>query len=208
MSFETNIRLIVGLGNPGKRYANTRHNLGYRVVESLAAEHGADFNPHPRIPALIAEWRADGLKWLAVKPITFMNLSGQAVIAALNFWKIPPQAMIAVVDDAELPPGDLRLRGSGSAGGHNGLKSIIDLLGSNRFARLRVGIGRPVTPQMPLSDWVLKSFEKSELLWLESSIKTATHALKSWAGKGLEAAMNQFNQKAAATPQPGATNQD
>ncbi len=187
-------RLIVGLGNPGKRYVLTRHNIGYQVVEHLAARKGAEFAAHARVPALVAEWKDKGIRWIALKPVTFMNLSGQAVIAALNFWKIDLQNLLTVVDDVEVKPGSLRLRPHGSAGGHNGLKSIIEHLNTKEFARLRVGIGRPA-PEVPLglSDWVLQPFEKSELIWLEQSLKNAVCAVESWATDGLAAAMNRYN---------------
>ena len=189
-----NTRLIVGLGNPGKRYLQTRHNVGFHVVERLAAQYDAKFVAHARVPAMVAEWKKKGTKWIALKPVTFMNLSGQAVSAALNFWKLELASMLVVVDDVEVKPGGLRLRPHGSAGGHNGLKSIIEHLNAKEFARLRVGIGRPA-PDLPmgLSDWVLQPFEKTELIWLEESLIKAVHAVESWALEGLAAAMNRFN---------------
>lgn len=189
------VRLVAGLGNPGRRYAASRHNVGFRVAEQLAADHGAEFRSHSRVPSRVAEWRTEGLMWIAIQPTTFMNRSGDAVAAALDFWKIATQSLLVVVDDVELNPGELRLRGSGSAGGHNGLKSIIERLDSPQFARLRVGIGRPANLQVPLADWLLEPFEKSELLWLPTSIKSATCAVKAWALEGLNVAMNRYNRK-------------
>ena len=188
------VRLIVGLGNPGKRYATTRHNIGFNVAECLAAKYKANFNAHARIPAMIAEWKAKGWRWIVLKPITFMNLSGQAVIAALNFWKIDISSLLIVLDDVELPLGGIRLRAHGSAGGHNGLKSLIAHLGSKDFARLRVGIGRPKHPSTTdLAGWVLQTFEKSELLYLEEVVNRAVGAVESWVLEGPEAAMRQYN---------------
>ena len=106
-------RLVVGLGNPGTKYEGTRHNAGFLCVEALAVAAGATFETHARVPALIASWRAGGLRWLAVKPVTFMNLSGQAVVAALNFWKVPVDSLLVVADDVELKPGAMRVRASG-----------------------------------------------------------------------------------------------
>ncbi len=187
-------RLIVGLGNPGKRYLLTRHNIGFHVLERLAAQHNAAFKAHARIPAMVAEWKEKAVRWIAIKPITFMNLSGQAVSAALNFWKIELSSMLVVVDDVEVPPRGIRLRPHGSAGGHNGLKSIIEHLNTKEFARLRLGIGRPA-PDLPmgLSEWVLQPFEKSELIWLEESLNNAVCAVESWVVDGLAAAMNRYN---------------
>jgi PTH1 family peptidyl-tRNA hydrolase len=189
------LRLIVGLGNPGPRYLTTRHNVGFRVADDLAADYEAEFNTHSRTNALAAEWRADGLRWIVLKPQTFMNRSGEAVTAALRFWKIPTASLLVVVDDVELEPGSVRLRAGGSDGGHNGLGSIIELLGTPEFARLRVGIGRPARAEIPLADWLLAPFEKTELLWLETSLKSATCAVKAWAREGLTVAMNRYNRK-------------
>ena len=188
-------RLIVGLGNPGKQYLSTRHNIGFRVVDQLAAQYDATFHAHPHIPALITDWKAKGSRWIALKPITFMNLSGQAVVAALNFWKIDLKHLLVIVDDVEISPGGLRLRLSGSAGGHNGLKSLIEHLGTKEFSRLRVGIGRPLGLKSPdLANWVLQPFEKSELLWAEQSVIKAVRAVESWVLENPVTAMNQYNQ--------------
>jgi PTH1 family peptidyl-tRNA hydrolase len=191
-------RMAVGLGNPGAKYAGTRHNLGFWSVEALAEAAGAAFEAHARVPALVASWRAGGVRWLAVKPVTFMNLSGQAVVAALNFWKAPLDALLVVADDVELKPGTLRLRPSGSDGGHRGLESIIERLGTQRFARLRLGIGRPdPEPPVPLADWLLHPFSSSELPWVREVVKKSVLAVETWAREGAPAAMNLFN---AASP--------
>lgn len=189
--------LIVGLGNPGGRYAVTRHNVGSMVAQRLAEEHGAHFEPHSRIPALIAEWKDRSIHWRVIQPVTFMNRSGEAVAAALNFWKLDLPSLLVVVDDVEIPPGALRLREHGSAGGHNGLKSLIDRLGGREFCRLRVGIGRPPRETaIALADWLLQPFEKSELPWLAESIKKAASAVECWALEGPATAMERYNAKA------------
>jgi len=194
----TPIKLIVGLGNPGKRYINTRHNIGFAVLERLAAKFDAPFKAHSRIPAEIADWKSKGTKWIALKPITFMNLSGQAIVGAFNLWKLEISSLLVVVDDVEMAHQSLRVRTSGSAGGHNGLKSIIEHLGTKDFSRLRIGIGRPVAPSLiNLSDWVLQPFEKTELLWVEESINKSVCAIESWVLEGPLAAMNQFNTTAS-----------
>ncbi len=195
-------RLIVGLGNPGKRYVGTRHNVGFMAVERLCTSHKARLAAHARIPGMVAEWKEKGLRWIALTPVTFMNLSGQAVVAAMNFWKIEIKSLLVVVDDVEVAAGGLRMRESGSAGGHNGLKSLIEHLGTRDFARLRVGIGRPPDGCMtPMADWLLQPFEKSELPWLEESINKASCAVESWALEGPATAMNRYN----ASGHPGKT---
>lgn len=189
-----NVRLVVGLGNPGKKYVGTRHNAGFSVVESMVERNGLDFKAHARVPALVTEWREGGVQWIILKPVAFMNLSGQSVAAALNFWKIDLSELLIVVDDVEIPLGTLRLRPQGSAGGHNGLKSIIDHLGSRDFARLRVGIGRPAPgSRVLLKDWVLQPFEKSELPSMDECSKRAVCAIEAWALEGPAVAMNQYN---------------
>lgn len=187
-------RLIVGLGNPGAKYTETRHNIGFLSVDALAAAAGASFQAHARVPALVASWREGDLRWLAVKPVTFMNLSGRAVVAALNFWKTPLEALLVVADDVELKPGVMRLRAAGSDGGHHGLESVIEHLGTRRFARLRLGIGRPPPDSpAPLADWLLQRFTSSELPWMRELVKRSVLAVETWARQGASAAMNLFN---------------
>jgi peptidyl-tRNA hydrolase, PTH1 family len=189
-----NTKVVVGLGNPGKKYDGTRHNIGFQAVTEFAAQNHQEFSGHAQIPAIIAQWKDKNIKWIVLKPITFMNLSGQAVVAALNYWKVETSSLLVVVDDVELAAGSLRLRTQGNAGGHNGLKSIIEHLGTKDFARLRMGIGRPShLPKELLADWVLQSFEKSELPWVEECINKTIRAIESWALEGPEVAMNRFN---------------
>jgi peptidyl-tRNA hydrolase, PTH1 family len=197
-----NTCLIVGLGNPGRKYLHTRHNVGFDVVEALALAHEAEFKAHARIPAQIAEWKSSGKKWIALKPVTFMNLSGQAVATALNYFKLEISSLLLVFDDVELLPGQLRLKPGGGAGGHNGVKSVIDHLSTKDFYRLRCGIGRPPpeAENIELSDWLLRPFEKTELIWVKESINKAVRAVESWVLEGPVAAMNRFNQATEASP--------
>ncbi len=189
-------RLIIGLGNPGQQYAGTRHNAGFEVADRLAARNGVEFRCHSRIPALVADWKAQRLHWIVLKPVTFMNLSGQAVVAAMNFWKMELASLLVVADDVELPRGALRLRAAGGDGGHNGLKSVIERLGSKAFMRLRVGIGRPpAVPPVDLADWVLHSFANSELPEMKESFTRCVSAVEAWAVEGASVAMNRFNAK-------------
>ncbi|MCC7519921.1 MAG: aminoacyl-tRNA hydrolase [Verrucomicrobiae bacterium] len=187
-------RVVLGLGNPGVKYASTRHNIGFLSVEALAAAAETAFEAHARIPALVASWRAGGIRWLAVKPVTFMNLSGQAAAALMNFWKVPLDALLVVADDVELKPGAMRLRPSGSDGGHHGLESVIEHLGTKLFARLRLGIGRPPPDaSAPLADWLLRPFSSSELPWMRELVTRSVLAVETWARQGAPAAMNLFN---------------
>jgi PTH1 family peptidyl-tRNA hydrolase len=188
-----NDRLVMGLGNPGKQYLQTRHNIGFAALDHFVQKFNADFSPHARIPGLVAEWKHNGTKWIAIKPITFMNLSGQAVTAALNFWKIELPHLMVLVDDMSVPLGNIRIREAGSAGGHNGLKSIIEQLGTRGFPRLRLGIGHPPASIIKPADWVLQAFDNSELPFVEDSVKRCASALQVWTDQGVAAAMTQFN---------------
>lgn len=145
---------IVGLGNPGTKYDKTRHNAGFLVVDDVAKRLGLSFSTNKEMNAEIAEGNVDGVKWILVKPTTFMNRSGEAVQKAMKKWNVAVGDVIVAVDDVALPLGTVRVRTGGSAGGHNGLKSLIQSLGSDSFSRIRVGVDAP--PQnFPLEDWVL-----------------------------------------------------
>ncbi len=152
------MKLIVGLGNPGRKYAGTRHNVGFEVVDALAARHGVEWEGAPA-EALIAKWRGAGA--LIAKPLTFMNLSGHAVGDLLRYYKVDLADLLVIVDEAQLELGRLRTRASGSAGGHNGLKSLIEQLGTDEFARLRFGVGRG-DARRDLADHVLATFDRDE----------------------------------------------
>lgn len=168
--------LIVGLGNPGTKYNNTRHNLGFMVVDSLAKTLGATFNPAPKFQAEIAKLPAIVL----LKPQTFMNLSGAAVAQVANYYRIPASNIFITYDDLDLPFGTLRFRESGSHGGHNGMRSIIQQLGTTAFPRLRIGIGRPATDSSAEpSQHVLGAFSASEKKALPETIQAATVYIQS-----------------------------
>ena len=184
------MKAIVGLGNPGSSYKGTRHNLGFEVVEELARRASIGFESAPA-EALIAKWRRPDEAILLVKPLTFMNLSGQAVGELSRYFKIDVADLIVVVDEVHLPLGKLRARQRGSAGGHNGLKSIIAHLG-DEFARLRVGVGRG-TDQRNLVDHVLARFEKDEAAEVERMTARAADAAEMFIASGIGAVMNAFN---------------
>ena len=187
------MKLIAALGNPGRIYDGTRHNLGFVVADTLAARHRLEWEAAPRgIEALIARWR--GADVVVAKPLTFMNLSGQAVRGLLQFYKIDPADMLVVVDDVNLELGRLRTRAAGSAGGHNGLKSIIEALGSDEFARLRVGVGRG-DAQRDLADHVLAKFDPAERPVVEESVARAADAAETFIMEGIGPVMNRFNRK-------------
>jgi len=186
------MKLIVGLGNPGREYADTRHNIGWRVVESLAARAGLAAW-REKFEARLAEGRLAGRKVVLARPVTYMNESGRSVRPMMDFWKLETDALLVVVDDMALPVGRLRLRPSGSPGGHKGLASIARHLGHEGFARLRVGIGTP-PDQLDGADYVLARFAPSERLAIADIVARATDAAETWIRSGPEAAMNAFNQ--------------
>ena len=185
------MKLIVGLGNPGRSYHGTRHNVGFAVADELARRREVAFE-HGRANALTARVGRGAATLLFVKPLTMMNLSGEAVGGLAHFYKIDPSDIIAVADDVNLPLGRLRLRGSGSAGGHNGFRSIIACLGSDMFRRLRVGVGRG-DPRRDLADHVLARFDPDEAEEVERAIARAADAVETFLAEGIEAAMNRFN---------------
>jgi len=185
------MRLIVGLGNPGSRYENTRHNVGFWVVDSLAKKHGLRLDRQGFYSWLV-EGTLAGEKVLLLKPQTYMNESGRAVAAALNYYHLAPGDLTVVCDDLDLPLGRLRLRGRGSSGGHNGLKSIIAWLGSEEFPRLRIGLGRPPAEMDP-ADFVLSPFAPPEWEIIKEAVQEAVQALETMLTDGLEKAMNLYN---------------
>ena len=185
--------LIIGLGNPGKEYAAHRHNVGFRVVDALARAHGLSFSRQKAFQAQVAEGRIAGQRAILAKPRTFMNLSGRAVGRLVRARGIEPERLLVVYDDLDLPLGRLRLRPEGGAGGHKGMRSIIDTLGSQAFARLRVGIGRP-PGQMDPADYVLHPFRGEERTLLARVLPRAVAAAECWLAEGIVAAMDEFNQ--------------
>lgn len=184
------MKMIVGLGNPGAEYKNTRHNAGFLVVEELARQLRVKKEKfiHNSIVAQ-AQFRSESV--VIVKPLTYMNLSGRAVKQIINANHILLAETIVVMDDMDLEPGIIRLRARGGSGGQKGMQSIIDHLGTQDLARLRVGIGRP--PGEDVVDWVLTRFSRDEQDLMQEAIQTACEALKIWLLFGIEKAMNQFN---------------
>jgi PTH1 family peptidyl-tRNA hydrolase len=187
------MKLVVGLGNPGSKYEGTRHNVGFAAVDLVARRHGLSWEAAPRgIEALVANWRGAGA--ILVKPLTFMNLSGVAIAALLQFYKIAVEDVIVIVDEVQLETGRVRVRPDGSAGGHNGLKSTIASLGTPVFPRLRIGVGRGDT-RRDLADHVLARFEPDERSVVEDAIGRAADAAELFIADGVLAAMNRFNKK-------------
>ena len=154
--------LIVGLGNPGPKYEFTRHNAGFLCMDLLAQQLGVKID-RIKFKSVVADVAIEGSRCILMKPQTFMNNSGEAVRDAANFYKIPPEHIIILFDDISLPPGKLRIRRKGSDGGHNGIKSILYLLGSDQFPRIKLGVGAKPRPDYDLADWVLSTFQKDEL---------------------------------------------
>ena len=183
--------LIVGLGNPGDEYADTRHNTGFMVVDALAKEQGVNFED--KRYGFVTETSIKGHKLILLKPTTFMNLSGNAVRYWLQKVNIPEERLLVVVDDLSLPLGALRLKGSGSNGGHNGLGNIQQLIGQ-KYARLRVGIGNDF-PRGGQVDWVLGHYSDDDMKVLQPAIDTSVEIIKSFALAGLDVTMTQFNHK-------------
>lgn len=159
--------LLLGLGNPGREYVHTRHNAGFRVLDAYAALQGVSFEPQKKFQAEIAELKKDTRPLFLAKPQTFMNLSGDAAQTLLSFYKIPPAQMLVIYDDADLPFGEIRLREKGGAGGHHGMESVIERLGTQDIPRLRIGIGHGIS-ESPLADHVLRTWSvEEETVWKE-----------------------------------------
>ena len=184
--------LVVGLGNPGSQYDNTRHNAGFLVADELARRGGFDLQ-RVRFKALTAAAVVGGQGVLVMKPTTYMNLSGEAVGEAARFYKLTPDHILVISDDVDLPLGKLRLRTGGSAGGHNGLKSIIQHLGSDQFPRLKVGVGGKPHPDYDLADWVLGKLQGEDKKLMDETVKRAADAVECFINDGPQKAMNQFN---------------
>ena len=183
--------LLVCLGNPGKEYANTRHNIGFLAADALEKRTGVKFNKL-KYRALTGEVTLGGQRVLVVKPQTYMNLSGEAVKLAGGFYKSPPERILVLYDDVSLPLGKLRIRASGSAGGHNGIKNIIAHLGTDAFPRIKVGVGAPQRED-GLVDWVIGSFTASERKVVDEAIDKALDAAECVIEKGVSEAQNRFN---------------
>jgi len=187
--------IICGLGNPGTRYENTRHNCGFMVLDLLAEQKGFKIKKL-KFKSLTALEKIDGVRCLLMKPTTFMNLSGEALTAAMSFYKIPPERVIVVFDDFSLPLGALKIRKSGSDGGHNGMKDIILKSNSDAFPRVKIGIGQPPHADYDVKDWVLSPFKKDEGKKIEAAFEKAASAVRLMLKGDIDRAMNEFNGKA------------
>lgn len=184
--------LIVGLGNPGREYEKTRHNCGFRAVDLLAQKLGCKIDKL-KFQGLYTQVSYGGRKLFLLKPQTYMNLSGRSVLQLSAYFHIPPQRIIVLFDDISLPPGRLRIRADGSAGGHNGIKSIIQEVGSQAFPRVKIGVGAKPNPQYDLADWVLSAFTSQEEADLAFALDNAAQAVLTIIDQGTAQAANQFN---------------
>lgn len=189
---KTEAWLIVGLGNPGSQYTHTRHNCGFRAIDILADKLGCKIDK-AKFQGLYGQVLFGGRKLFLLKPQTFMNLSGRSVLQLSAYFSIPPQQIIVLFDDISLPPGRLRIRADGSAGGHNGIKSIIGELGSQDFPRVKIGVGAKPEPERDLADWVLSTFSAAEEKALVSALENAADAAMCIIEKGVAESANRYN---------------
>lgn len=184
--------IIVGLGNPGSKYENSRHNVGFMFMDRLAEKYGVRVN-RVKFKGLTATAVIGGKKTLLLKPSTFMNLSGQSVTEAMRFYKLPPEKVLIVLDDISLPVGKIRIRRKGSDGGQNGMKNIIYLSGSDTFPRIKIGVGAKPHPDYNLADWVLSSFNRQEYPELVKALTDSVEAAALINGGDIDRAMSQYN---------------
>ena len=187
--------IVVFLGNPGPKYAGTRHNVGFMAAEKCEKATGASIR-RLRFKALTDQIALDGAGVLLMKPQTYMNLSGDAVGQAARFYKVPPEHVLVISDDVSLPTARLRVRTKGSAGGHNGLKSIISALGTDRFPRIKVGVGAPPHPDYDMADWVLGVFRNQDAVDIDAAVQRAWEAAECYIRLGPEKAMDRYNRSA------------
>ena len=186
------MKLIVGLGNPGKQYEKTRHNVGFAVIDELAKKWSISLD-QAKHKGIYGMGNVNGEKVILLKPLTYMNLSGESIIAVMNFFKVEVEDFVVLYDDLDLPPGKIRLRQKGSAGGHNGIKSTIAHLGTQNFNRIRIGIGRPGVP-MDIADYVLGRFMDNEMPDISRAIEKSADACESWLTTSFLQVMNEYNQ--------------
>ena len=184
--------LIVGLGNPGREYENTRHNVGFLVIDELADRTNTPVS-RLKYRALTGTATIGGQKVLFMKPTTYMNLSGQSVSEASKFFKLPPEKILIIVDDVDLPVGKLRLRRKGSAGGHNGLKSLIACLGTDEFPRVKLGVGQKPHPDYDMADWVLGKFTSGDAPLIRDAVSAAADAVELILKTDMDKAMSRYN---------------
>ncbi|MGM9537236.1 MAG: aminoacyl-tRNA hydrolase [Candidatus Onthomonas sp.] len=186
--------ILCCLGNPGREYDNSRHNVGFLTADTLASKKGFEIK-RIRFKALTGTVEIGGHKVLVMKPNTYMNLSGTALQEAASFYKVPPERCLVVSDDVTLDPGRLRLRRNGSAGGHNGLKSIINMLGTQDFPRVKIGVGKKPHPDYDLADWVLGKFSPEDQKLVAQAAENACDAIECILTQGMDRAMNRYNGK-------------
>ena len=187
------MKVIVGLGHPGKKYENTRHNIGFAAIDYIAEKEGININTGKH-KALVGSGYIDGVKVLLVKPQTFMNLSGESLRPIMDFYKLEPEDFLVIFDDIDLDVGRIRIRRKGSAGGHNGIKSIISHLGSMEFPRIKIGVGAK-PPGYDLADYVLGHFSKADQEILQERFEDVYDAVKLIVGDDITEAMNRHNKK-------------
>ena len=184
--------IIAGLGNPGKKYENTRHNAGFIALDALADKYGIRVD-RLKWNALTGDGRIGDKRVLLMKPQTFMNNSGEAVAAAMKFYKLPPENVIIIMDDVTLDPGVMRIRRKGSDGGQRGMRSIIQQAGSDAFPRIKLGVGKKPNPEYDLADWVLSKFTQADKEQLDGAVKNAVEAVPMMIGDKFEQAMNLYS---------------
>ena len=194
------MKIVVGLGNPGSKYQQTRHNVGFDVLSCIAQRYDIG-RPKAKFNAEVAEITIKNEKTVLVSPLTFMNLSGQSVKAAIDFYKVELSDLLIICDDINLDVGRLRFKPSGSAGGQNGLKDIINRLATNQFSRLRIGVGR-VPPRWDASDFVLGKFAPQDRELVDKAIRRSADAVEVWVALGVQTAMNQYNADPNKPPKP------
>jgi len=187
------MKLIVGLGNPGKQYEDTRHNIGFKVIDELSNKWNIPLN-ESKFKGLFGKGIVNGQKVILLKPMTYMNLSGESVVPLMDYFDINEEDLIVIYDELDLPVGKIRLRYKGSAGGHNGLKSIISHLGTQEFNRIRIGIGRPQNAT-PIVNYVLGNFSKEEAPIIQEMVLKSADACQMWLEKPFIDVMNIYNQK-------------
>ncbi|MBX9955001.1 aminoacyl-tRNA hydrolase [Peribacillus simplex] len=186
------MKIIVGLGNPGKQYEKTRHNVGFEVIDELSKRWSISLD-QAKHKGIYGSGMVKGEKVLLLKPLTYMNLSGESISAVMHFFKVDIADVVIIYDDLDLPPGKLRLRQKGSAGGHNGIKSSISHLGTQEFNRIRIGIGRPIG-RIPVSDYVLGRFSPEEWDHVGATIEKSAASCEAWLEKPFIQVMNEYNQ--------------
>ena len=190
-----NVYLIVGLGNPGREYANTRHNIGFMAVEGLAGRWRATWKTEKKFQSRMARVDQDERRCLLCEPQTYMNLSGEAVAAVMNFYRLTPERLLVVVDDADLPFGEIRMRADGSSGGHHGLESIEAHVGTRQYPRLRIGIGREANGPREIAGYVLGAFRSGDAELLGKVLTRAQDQIECWLDDGIGKAMSRYNGK-------------